>query len=636
MELKKESISSLYRFHLNYLFFGAYFLIAAVIHVFHVFLIEPSATASRVFFSVYAFVQCALETGFLIILMAIFRQCLSRAFYYFFSAVIFVLLLTHVIDFSLVRLMDMSFWFALHLVLQETYSNFIGLLCASNVSLFVWGLAALAGLSLIIFGVLLFRWTEKWTDQRPYLMTYPLLAAVMGIMTLCLAHWERTVIHLTSGKQFEMYQKTLPWKTTFMPPQREYLYLNGTLKPPEDELDELRLLDSRAFSLARKPDIYLFIIESLREDYISAENAPRLHAFKHRNVHFDLALSNANSTQNSWFSIFFSKFPFYWGKINPENWNGGSVPLQLLKKMGYQVHAFSSAQLSYYQMDHLIFGEARQLVDTLFVPEEEEFEEIYQRDQVAIEKLIKEMNQEHPSSGRVFLVFLDATHHDYSWPQEECSRFYPFESSVNYLKMALSNQGIDGIKNRYRNSLYFVDSLMGQFFDALEKSERGKEAVVVVTADHAEEFYEHGHLFHASSLTHQQTHVPLYYKFGKNESSKPLCSMTSHMDIFPTIFHYIIGEDLMTGVLQGQSIFKADRWPYVVSGRFNAARAPYEFFIHNGEQKMIARFNNEQDVFSSKSLRILSMKNKEEETVSYDSNFIKEVFGEAIDHLCPP
>jgi len=642
MEVKDEGPASpplpLYQIRFNYLFFGSYFLVAAAIHILHVFLVEPQPTFSRFFFAGYALMQCALETCILILIAAIFRQFLPRFFYLLYAALIFILFLGHVIDFPLVRLMDMSFWFALHFVSQESYQNFMELLYASNVSLFVWGAAGLAALGIIMGGVWIFRSTEKWTDRHPISTTYPFLIAIMCTMTLFMVNWEASAGHLTSATQMEMYQKSLPWKTTFTPPPQEQLRLEYALKIPEEEQDALRSLDSRAFSLARRPDIYLFIVESLREDFITEAQAPNLHAFKNDNVHFDLALSNANATQISWFSIFFSKFPLYWGKIKPENWKGGSIPLKMLKKMGYKIHAFSSSRLGYYQMDHMIFGEAKYLADTLFLPDEEEFEEPYQRDQIAIEKLVQEMKDPNESSGRVFLVFLDATHLDYSWPKETFTKFHPFEEKINYFKAALSNQGLDGIKNRYRNALYFVDSLMGQFFNALNQYPGGKEAVVVVTGDHGEEFYEHGHLFHASSLTRQQTHVPLYYRFGSNEwkGKKAPCELTSHMDIFPTVLHYLIGEDLFGQVLQGQSIFKEERWPYVVAARFNASRAPYEFFIHNGEHKMMARFNDERDIFNSKALQIISAKNLHEENIAYDLTSLKEHFGEAIDHLCGP
>src|ERR1700722_11553084 len=124
--------------------------------------------------------------------------------------------------------------------------------------------------------------------------------------------------------------------------------------------------------------------------------------------------------------------------------------------------------------------------------------------------------------------------------------------------------------------------------DTLNSYKGGDESVVIITGDHGEEFYEEGHLFHASSLSHHQMHVPLYYKFGSSNILQKHPLMTCHMDIFPTLFHYLTDQDCMHNVLQGQSIFRPNRWPYTIIARFNASRSPREFCINNGNKKIIA------------------------------------------------
>ena len=542
---------------INYLFFGMYFAIIALIHIFHVFLIEPYSSVSSYFFVIYALAQCALETLVLVLFAALLNQHMPRLMNVY-ALIVFCLFLSHVIDFPLVRLMDTSFWYALNFVSQLSYENFIELLLASNVSIFVWGLAGISGVAFLILGIVLYRLSEKWTLHRPFSASIPMILAVLGTVGLFLISWDFGMNKYISKAYCDRYQKTLPWKSTFFPHRVEYLSLKTSLQELETEGEFMGKLDSRAFSLARKPDIYLFIVESLREDYINAINAPNIKSFKDENISFEMALSNANATNISWFSLFYSKFPFYSGAIDPDEWKGGSVPLRLLKKMGYKIHVTSSARLNYFQMDRVIFGEGQHLADALFIPDDEEIEEPYVRDQKAIDNLLMEMNKE--GSGRLFIVFLDSTHHDYSWPNE-MTRFYPIEDKINYLKAAVSQGGLEEIKNRYRNALYFVDSLFGKFQEAVQKTPGGKDAVVIVTGDHGEEFYEHGNLFHASGLSHPQMHIPLYYRFGDNQEIKQrsLCKMTCHMDIFPTVFHYLVGEDLMGEVLQGESIFKASK-----------------------------------------------------------------------------
>ncbi len=609
--MKKENLEIL-KIPINYLFFGLYFVIVATIHVFHVFLIESDFSLSTYFFATYAFAQCVLEILGMIFFAGLISTYLPR-WINFYLIFVFFIFLSHLIDFPLVRLMDMSFWYALNFISQESYANFIELLLASNVSIAVWGIAGLVGITILVSGIFLYRTLEKWTMRKPFYMSLSLIGALFGIACLFLFSWDYGIKKHISTIFFDRFQKTLPWKSTVSLPRVDYLSLKNTFQELEGEEEAIRKLDSRSFSLVHKPDIYLFIVESLREDFITAENAPRLHRFKKENVSFEMALSNANATHLSWFSLFYSKFPYYWGKIDPDQWKGGSIPLRLLKKMGYKIHVSSSARLTYYQMNRIIFGEGEHLADEMFLPDDD-CDEPYLRDQSAMDNLFMQMQKEE--SGRVFIVFLDATHLDYSWPRE-MTRFTPFDERINYFKAALCRDRLEGIINRYRNALYFVDQQFEKFMKVLEKSPKGKEAIVVVTGDHGEEFYEHGNLFHASSLTHPQINPPLYYKFGGGYSKECFdsCKMTCHMDIFPTLFHYLIGEDLMEEVLQGQSIFKADRWPYTIIGRFNASRTPYEYCIHNGKEKLIIQFSDERDICCSRRLKILSTKNCRDENL---------------------
>lgn len=614
---------------INYLFFGFYFAIIALIHVFHVFLIESTPSISTYFFVAYATAQCAMETLGWILIGKIVMHYLPQA-KNLFVLIVFFLFISHLIDFPLVRLMDMTFWYALNFVAQMSYSNFIELLLASNVSILVWVIAGLIGFFLLLSGLFFYRLTERWTAQQKFALSFPVLGVSLCTISLFLVGFDYTIRGYISKTHFDRFQKTLPWKCTFFPRKIDHLSLIKTLGELPGEAELMQRLDSRCFSLARKPDIYLFIVESLREDYITTENAPHLTRFKTENFSFERALSNSNATHISWFSLFHSQFPFYWGKTDPEDVKGGCIPLQLLKKMGYKVYVSSSARLAYFQMNRVIFGESEHLADALFLSDEEDCGEPYERDQEAIDHLLLEMQK--GGSGRIFIVFLDATHHDYSWPSE-MSKFFPFEEKINYISAAITKKGLEKIKNRYRNALYFIDHQLGKFFNALDSAPGGKEAVVVITGDHGEEFYEHGNLFHASGLTETQMHIPLYYRFGRKEIPRPDCKMTCHMDIFPTLFHYLIGEDLMGDVLQGESVFKTNRWPYTIIARFNAISSPYEFCIHHGACKLLATFSNKRNIFHSNGLEIVSMKNCQDETLVKELNAIHDEFDPAFDRI---
>lgn len=622
------------RVSINYFFFGFYFAFITLLHVYHVFLIESIASFSRYFFLVYAIVECAIETLLLILFANGVRHFFSSIGKAFFSLIAILMLFTHFIDLPLVRFMDMSFWYGINFIFQESWQNFIELLYASNVSLWVWFFSFLGGFVLLVLGMTLYSFTERWASAKPLVFSYSPIAALLCGLCLFLATWDYSAQKFASTKEFSRYAKTLPWKNTLRKQKNSLLPLSYPLKPLKP-FDAKEIAQTHAAK--RKPDIYLFVIESLREDYITGALAPHLSRFK-RDCHtFDLALANANATHLSWFALFYSHYPFYWDRVKNKTYTAGSPSLQLLKELGYKINVCTSSRLAYYQMDRILFGEAGYLADNLYAFEDALHDESYQRDEQAMDKLLHEMHAEK-SGGHLNIVFLDATHLGYSFPHDTHGVFHPYEDKINYVKAAFTNRGVEKIQNRYRNAIFFIDSLFGRFFEHLEKKEGGKDSIVIVTGDHGEEFFEQGHLFHASSLSHQQMHVPLYYKFPNKKPTfaQRETHMTCHMDIFPTLFHYIFDREIASDCLQGESIFKENRWPFTVTTRFNASRAPYEFCIHSGKEKIIASFSDERSIMRSRGLRILSLRNADDDLIPCDIPKIKSEYAPAFDRLFSP
>lgn len=185
--------------------------------------------------------------------------------------------------------------------------------------------------------------------------------------------------------------------------------------------------------------------------------------------------------------------------------------------------------------------------------------------------------------------------------------------------------------NRYHNSVQYVDHLFGQFLQNLPNRE---ESIIIVTGDHGEERFEHGHLFHGSHLVQEQTRVPIFIKLGTKElaETRPLASQ---MDIFPTVIDYLTGA--APSFLQGQSLLQNEKWPFVAISRFNAGRTPFEFCLHNGKNKLIGQFSNRGDILNSHAIRVMSLQSAEDKIIP-DSHkdvpeWIKKEFGPAIDRL---
>ena len=637
-DLDPDKILSSSSHRVNYLFFFFVLSVLSAIHGVHIFLVEPTFSFSKYFFLMYALAQCILEvTGFVCFFVWI-QSYFPRKFKSFFLLACYLFLLAQVVDFFLERLIDISIWYGIEFVSEETAGNFIELLKATSIPLSTWGLTIIIFAAILYAGLWLYRLLDHFSKKKPIYFSRRLAVSCSVGAFFFLFVWDAIFAPFVHESTSGRYQKALPWKTTFFPPEHEVLLVDGCLKDPWKDKDCFAELDSRPFSLQRKPDIFLFVAESLREDFITEQVAPILSQFRSESIHFPLAMSNANATQFSWFSIFYSLLPFHFSNYQVDQWKKGSVPLLLLKKMGYEIQMYSGSRLSFYQMDEMLFGENAYLLDKGQSFANEEDTAPWQADAMAVDALCADLKKGERSGGRVFIVFMDSTHFGYSWPQDQPPLFTPIDEQINYLEAAVSQKNMAKIKNRYRNAIHYIDSLFGKVIDTLKAEALWDDSIVVFTGDHGEEFYEYGHLFHATDLTKPQLNVPLYYKMGSGEVHSQVSSkiVSSHMDIFPSILHYLIGEDCFQNVLQGHSIFSDKPWPFVIGARYNAGRSPYEFFIHNGSQKLIAQFDNKQDIFHSRALNILGTKNEEEDNIPFSLSIIHQHFGEALNALFSP
>jgi arylsulfatase A-like enzyme len=74
------------------------------------------------------------------------------------------------------------------------------------------------------------------------------------------------------------------------------------------------------------------------------------------------------------------------------------------------------------------------------------------------------------------------------------------------------------LKELYRGEIEYLDVQFGDLLAKLEADGLYDDTVIVVTADHGEEFNEHGGFWHGLTLYDEQIHVPLLIKWAKNGS----------------------------------------------------------------------------------------------------------------------
>ncbi len=118
--------------------------------------------------------------------------------------------------------------------------------------------------------------------------------------------------------------------------------------------------------------------------------------------------------------------------------------------------------------------------------------------------------------------------------------FNPDLDEIRSGKMELTDDDKRFIKGCYDGEVAFVDSELGRFIDYLKEKDLYNKTLLIVTADHGEEFWEHGGFEHGHSLHREVIEVPLVIKYpGLEGAGKTVEEYVSLTDLFPTIAEFM-------------------------------------------------------------------------------------------------
>jgi hypothetical protein len=599
---------------INYAFFGIFLVIELIIDTLNVLTIQNTPLYSKAFFLIYAYGQSILEISIFILLAALFNKFFKKFIFHSFIAVSFIFFIVHIIDYAIFKIMDMNFWEALDLVLDENLENFIEMLHATSIPFFIWIILGILSLFLPLIGIFLYKICNVISIKRKIIFYDEHFMHIFFCIPLGIFLWDFNASATINPNIYAEYTRALPWKLTFVQPKILTVDFPVELKKPKTEKEMLSTLDKKDLKAEKKPNIFIFVIESLRNDFITDEIAPALYKFKQENISFERSLSNSNATPLSWFSLFYSNFSYFWKYYKDKNWQSGATGLYILKKIGYDINVFSAPELKYYSMKDLLFGKNSNLANSFNLFPHYHPKEACDSD---IEAIL-EMEKNIKTDKNVYITFFDSTHFLYSWPKDFNVKFTPY-IDVENLNIYPSRENIELFKNRYKNSINFIDSLLNSFFEKLKKQNLWDDAIIVIVGDHGEEFFEEGHLFHASHLSAVQTNIPIYLKLGKNIRKVPQRKIISQMDVFPSILDYIFEKNIFGDLLYGDSIFNENTFPFVITTRFNGSRSPYEFFIHTENEKLTLKFKKKKDIFKNQHIQIMSYKDKNDNAITISS-----------------
>lgn len=172
----------------------------------------------------------------------------------------------------------------------------------------------------------------------------------------------------------------------------------------------------------------------------------------------------------------------------------------------------------------------------------------------------------------LFLHYFDV-HFDYLPPEELWRRFDPDYQGSMTGEMFQENREIHAHMNPrdlehlialYDAEILYTDQQIGYLIDALDRNGLSDETLVVVTADHGVEFFEHGDKGHYRTLFDEVLKIPLIVRLpGRVRAGARIGEQVRHLDIMPTLLAYAggtEGEELLAevggrslaGVLEGR------------------------------------------------------------------------------------
>jgi membrane-anchored protein YejM (alkaline phosphatase superfamily) len=300
---------------------------------------------------------------------------------------------------------------------------------------------------------------------------------------------------------------------------------------------------------AARPNVVFIVIDSWRADALDARVTPNLDAFARRSVRFMDHQSGGNATRIGLFSLFYSIPGTYWHHILAEQ--QGPVFVTELLKQGYDVHAFRSAPLFSPEFDRTVF------VEVNGVRMRSDGRDAAERDADLTEDFLSFLQNRTTPTPFFALLFYDSTH-KMVFPANYPAPFKPVSRAVNYLRLD-SKTDPTPLHNRYRNSVHYVDGLVGRVLASLEQQGLLENSVVVVTGDHGQEFNDSRRNYwgHGSNFTKYQTGVPLLL-YAPTLQPGVQRHRTTHFDVIPTLLreHFGCSEPFDTYSV-GRSLFEA-------------------------------------------------------------------------------
>jgi arylsulfatase A-like enzyme len=162
-------------------------------------------------------------------------------------------------------------------------------------------------------------------------------------------------------------------------------------------------------------------------------------------------------------------------------------------------------------------------------------------DRLKIKMLQNLVDKSLAETKNVFsILYFISSHFPYDQTDGIPSLYLPNDLKDDYNFLWYPKQIAPTMRNRYLNTVAYIDSLLSSFVLFLKERNQLANSIIIVTGDHGEGFWEHDRVGHSRHLDQEAIRVPLII-WGANGYQRRWPAMTpvSHVDIAPTIFYFL-------------------------------------------------------------------------------------------------
>jgi arylsulfatase A-like enzyme len=303
-----------------------------------------------------------------------------------------------------------------------------------------------------------------------------------------------------------------------------------------------------------RPNVILISVDTLRADHLGCYGDPRpispnIDRLAREGVLFANAFSPTAWTLPGHASMLSGLVPRRHGATRADTAIAADVPLlaEILAREGYATAAVVNAPFMQAK-----FGFDRGFQRFDYIPKLE----VDQHQRAVLETL-------RSNRGRPFFLFFHyMSVHDPYVPEGRFNRFVGrYEQPVRvdgrhllklWRAMDRGERTLNEAEARFLDDLYSggvlsLDARIGELLDLLEAQGLAGCTLVVLTADHGEEFMEHGSIVHTKTLYDEVLAVPLVMRGPGIPAGLRVRSMAALVDIVPTLLG-LVGLDPPSGL----------------------------------------------------------------------------------------